>query len=152
MSEVDEEVALARARLDDVVDHLRIVAADADTQNAWLHPCGWTRGEPYVHVPRAERTGCMPVDELYVGLTDMWPLWRTVLLPVLTPAIEEALNELFALFEHFNEAAWVDELETLDRPEWAATRRAAEQTIAIIQRELPTKNGENAPDLPMGPT
>jgi hypothetical protein len=152
MGEMNEEVMLARARLDDIVDHLRIVAADGDTQNSWLHPCGWTRKEPYVHVPPAGRAGCMSVDELYVGLTDLWPQWRAVLLPVLTPAIEGGLNELLVRFKRLDEAAWVDELETLDRPEWADMRRAAERTIVIIQLESPAGNGENAPDLPMAPS
>ena len=94
MGEQEEAMQLAQARLADVVEHLRILAVDAETQNAWLHPCGWTCKEPYVHFK--DRKGCVPVDELYLSFDDIWPMWRSVLEPVLTPALEDALNRLLA--------------------------------------------------------
>ena len=74
MGEVEERTQLALDHLADVIEHLQLLAADSETQNAWLQPCGWTRQEPCVHF--ADRKGCVPVDELYLPLDDMWPMWR----------------------------------------------------------------------------
>ena len=138
MGEQEEAMQLAQARLADVVEHLRILAADAETQNAWLHPCGWTCKEPYVHFK--DRKGCVPVDELYLSFDDIWPMWRSVLEPVLTPALEDALNRLLAYFQEMHDgphADWVDEPETLDRLEWADVRRLAAAAIAVADDRQP---------------
>jgi hypothetical protein len=138
MGEQEEAMQLAQARLADVVEHLRILAVDAETQNAWLHPCGWTCKEPYVHFK--DRKGCVPVDELYLSFDDIWPMWRSVLEPVLTPALEDALNRLLAYFQEMHDgphADWVDEPETLDRLEWADVRRLAAAAIAVADDRQP---------------
>ena len=132
MDEADEEMQLAQRRLAGMVDHLRILAADVDTQYGWLHPCGWTRDEPYVHVQ--ERQACVPVDELYLSFDDDWPMLRSDLAPLLTPAIEVAFDRLLAHFKQMEKAAWVNELETLDRPEWADVRRLAAAAIETVEQ------------------
>ena len=90
------------------------------------------RGEPYVHFE--DRKGCVPVDELSLSFDDIWPMWRSAFEPVLTSALEDALNRLLAGFQEMHDgphAVWVDEPETLDRPEWADVRRLAAAAIAV---------------------
>lgn len=120
---------LARTRLKDVIEHLRILEADADAQNAWLHPCGWTRQEPFVHV--ADHKACAPINELWDSFDDMWPTWHDVLAPVLTAELQDRLNRLAAGFEGLDEAALLDELESLDRPPWAEIRRLATEALIV---------------------
>lgn len=122
---------MAGARLRDVVGHLRILAADADEQNAWLHPCGWTREEPFAHVEK--HPPCMPIGELLNSLADMWPAWRLVLQPVLTSALAGALDELLRAMGAMDEQAWVDQLETLDRPDWGVVRALARQALEAAE-------------------
>ena len=133
MIDADESDQLAQNHFSELVGHLRILAADADTQNAWLHPCGWTRAEQFEH----ERAACMPIDELYQSFADMWSVWRSSLAPMLTPAIERALDDLMARFEQLEEAAWVDELETLARPEWDDIRQLAISALAATSNQPP---------------
>lgn len=131
MSEPDETVSIARARLADVVEHLRFLASDVDFQNAWLHPCGWTRAEPFVHAE--PHRPCVPISELWQSLDDMWPGWRATLQPVLTPSLAEALDQLSDAFKTMDEPAWVDELNTLDCPEWTQVRRLAHRALEAAQ-------------------
>ncbi|HET6911025.1 MAG TPA: hypothetical protein VFH54_16965 [Mycobacteriales bacterium] len=117
---LDEQERIARDRLTEVIAHLKVLSADADEQNAWLHPCGWTRHEPFVH--DAKHAPCSPTAELWQSLDDIWPGWRAVLQPLLNPDLEVALDALPSRFEAFDEAAFSDDLETLDRPEWEEVR------------------------------
>jgi hypothetical protein len=132
VNEPGEPMQIAQADLRRIIEHLQILAADPDLQNAWLHPCGWTRGEPHVHVE--PDPPCMPIGELWDSLDDMWPAWRKVLGPVLTPGLETALNRLSAGFEGLGNAAFVDELQTLDLLEWAEIRRLAKEALQVAER------------------
>jgi hypothetical protein len=103
---------LAQARLQDIVDHVRLLAAEADTQDAWLHPCGWTRQEPYEH-PK-DHAPCAPIVELVTSLDDMWPAWRSIVAPALSPDGEGALDRLSARLRMLDDAAFRDAIDTLD--------------------------------------
>ena len=127
---MDDRLSLASARLDDIRAHVQLLAADADKQNAWLHPCGWTRQEPYEHV--LQHPPCMPIGELYDSFDDMWPMWRSVLEPVLTAEIEAALDALKSRLAAFFAVPYLDEVETLDSNEWAVVRRCAQTTLSGI--------------------
>jgi hypothetical protein len=125
--------SVAEERLRDVVDHVRLLAADSDTQNAWLHPCGWTRQEPYVH--EKDHEPCSPVGELVNWFEDMWPAWRSVVAPAVPPGGEAALDRLAARLEQLDDAGYVDDLSTLDGPDWTDVRRQAGQTLAVLTAE-----------------
>lgn len=128
---------LARARLADLAEHLRILAADADSQNAWLHPCGWTRAEPFEHLK--DHPPCVPTSELLDSLNDMWPSWRSILEPVLTPALTDVLDGLVVTFGALPETALTDELDSLDRPEWFEVRRVARRALERAESQLPVE-------------
>jgi hypothetical protein len=126
----DEELMGARQRLGDIVDHVRVLAADPDTQDAWLHPCGWTRQEPYEHVK--DHTPCGPIDELVQSFDDMWPLWRSIVAPSLSSDGERALDRLATRLHQLGPDAYRDAIETLDGEQWADIRRLANETLASL--------------------
>jgi hypothetical protein len=125
-------LTVSQDRLRDVIEHVRLLAADADTQNAWLHPCGWTRHEPYEHTE--DHPPCGALDELMQSYTDMWPAWRSVLAPVLTTDGQRALDRLGTCLEGLDAAAYVDEISTLDGEAWVGVRRVASETLAVLAR------------------
>ena len=118
-----EDLDVAKRAMQQVVDHLRVLEADADAQIAWLHPCGWTRDEPFGHVEK--HPPCAPIDELWCSFDDMWPTWRPTLMPVLNPPLEDALTRLHAALDELDTTSFVDDIATLDRPEWAQIRLLA---------------------------
>jgi len=115
----------------DLVDHLSVLASDADSQNAWLHPCGWTRNEPFEHLQ--DHPPCMPIAELWNSFDDLWPARRSTLAPVLTPELDDALTRLCTAFEQLDGAAFIDKLETLDRPEWDRVRQLAAHARGLAE-------------------
>jgi len=126
----DEELALARNRLRDIADHVRVLAADADTQNDWLHPCGWTRDEPWEHVK--VHPACAGIAELVDSFQDMWPAWRTIVAPSLPAEGEVALDRLANRLQQLDQDAYRDEIDTLDDKQWAAVRQLANETLPLI--------------------
>jgi hypothetical protein len=128
-----EDLEVARARLRNVIEHLRILAAPTDDQNAWLHPCGWTRAEPFEHVKH--HPPCTPIDELIWSFDDMWPGWRPRLGLVMPPAAERALEDVAERLHNLDERALVDEIETLDLDDWKDVRRAATAALVALSPE-----------------
>jgi hypothetical protein len=126
----DDELRLTHARLQDIVDHVRLLAADADTQDSWLHHCGWTRQEPYVHVK--DHAPCAPIAELVNSFDDMWPAWRQIVASALSPLGEAALERLAARLRQLDADAFRDAIETLDGDQWADVRRAASETLTRL--------------------
>jgi hypothetical protein len=126
----DEELAVSTERLRDLVDRVRILAADADTQNAWLHPCGWTKDEPYEHV-KSHRP-CAPIAELVDSFVDMWPAWRAVVAPSLSMDGERALDRLATRLKQLDQNAYRDELDTLNGGQWTDVRHLASEILAQL--------------------
>ena len=125
-----EEMASSRERLRDLVAHVRILAADPDTQNAWMHPCGWTREEPYDHVKG--HVPCYPIAELVDSFDDMWPAWRSIVAPSLSVDGEQALDRLAARLHQLDQDAYRDEIDTLDGDQWTDVRQSASATLALL--------------------
>lgn len=123
----DERLTIARKRLREIVDHVRLLAADANTQNAWMHPCGWTRQEPYEHLK--DHRPCYPIAELVSSFDDMWPAWRPVIGSSLSPRAETALDGLADRLRRLGDDAYVDELATLDGEQWEEVRKFARETL-----------------------
>lgn len=132
-----EEALLAAQAYDDVREQILLLAADADEQNAWLHPCGWTRDEPYVHI--AEHEPCAPMGELYENFE--WPNWKRLLSPVLDAQITAALNSLSSVLEDFFSVPYEDEIATLDSGSWAEVRQLAKATLALLDSRRPIADG-----------
>jgi len=131
MGGADDRETLARKPLDDLKAHLRLLAASAETQNAWLHPCGWTSAEPFEHIQ--EHSPCAPVGELAESYFDMWPLWSEVLAQVMTPAATAALDVIGDMLRGFPPAAYEDKDGTLDLPEWDQLRVVAGRALATLE-------------------
>jgi hypothetical protein len=112
----DDELRLAQARPRDVIAHVRLLAADADTQDAWLHPCGWTRQEPYQHAN--DHGPCASISELVISFDDMWPAWRPILAVALSRGGEAALDQLRARLQQLDDDSFRDAIDTLDREQW----------------------------------
>jgi len=123
-------MVLSRERLRDLADHVRILAANADAQNAWLHPCGWTRHEPYVHLK--DHTPCAPIAELVDHFDDIWPAWRSIVAPSLSAEGEQAIDRLATRLHQLDQDAYRDELDTLDGDQWADVRRLASETLGLL--------------------
>jgi hypothetical protein len=121
---------LAKARLQDILGHVRLLAADAATQNAWLHPCGWTRQEPYEHTK--DHAPCAPIAELVDSFDDLWPGRREIVAPVLSPTGEQALDRLRTRLRQLDADAFRDEIETLDEEQWDDVRRLASETLTQL--------------------
>lgn len=126
----DDELTLARKRLRDVVDHVAILDAGPDTQNAWQHPCGWTREEPYEHLKG--HSPCAPVGELVLSFEDIWPAWQSVVTPSLSVEGERALDQLLVRLQHLPDDAFRDEIDALDGDQWADIRQLASETLALL--------------------
>lgn len=124
----EDEVLVARRALSQVRDQVFLLASGADQQNAFLHPCGWTRDEPFVHI--AEHEPCAPMGELYENFE--WPFWQRLLSPVLDDEMKAALNSLSSVLEDFFSVPYEDEIATLDSEPWAQVRAIAKVTLAVL--------------------
>ena len=72
------------------------------------------------------------MGELYDVFVDMWPLWRSVLEPVITPEVETALDALNAHLADFFAVPYLDEIATLDGSRWAEVRRCARTILSTL--------------------
>ncbi len=124
------ELDLANARLQDIVGHVRLLAGDAASQNAWLHPCGWTRQEPYEHTQ--DHAPCALIAELVDSFDDMWPGWQQIVAPALSLTGEQALDRLTDRLKQLDTDAFRDEIETLDGEQWVDVRRLASETLTEL--------------------
>jgi hypothetical protein len=127
----DDELRIASARLQEIADHVRLLGADADAQDAWLHPCGWTRREPHEHTK--DHAPCAPIAELVNSFDDIWPAWRRIVAPVLSPTGESALDRLAARLQELDADAYRDAIDTLDGEQWADVRQLAGGTLPLLE-------------------
>ncbi len=127
----NDAARIAIADLNHIRNHVRLLAADADQQNRYLHPCGWTRDEPYAHT--TDHPPCAPMGELYEAFDDMWPAWREILEPVLNDEIRTALDTLSRSLADFFSVEDADEISTLDGAAWDEVRRVAQGTMSVLE-------------------
>lgn len=113
-----------------ILDHVRVPAAVPDTLDAWLHPCGWTRQEPYGHLKG--HAPCAPIDELVQSFDDMWPIWRSIVAPFLSLDGEQALDRLATRLHQLGPDAYRDAIESLEGEQCADVRELANETLASL--------------------
>ena len=79
-----------------------------------------------------EHAPCAPIAELVNSFDEMWPAWRSVVAPALSPPGECALERLAARLRQLDADDFRDAIETLDGGHWADVRRVANETLTRL--------------------